>query len=194
MKQSMSTTHFLSRHAARGFTMVEVLVALIITSVGLLGIAKMQALAYASTGTASVRSLVAIQAASLATTMRANRAYWSVGSAPATITITGTTIDDATLAGVDISGNVCRSGGGGTLCPPATLAAYDLKTWANALNAVIPNSSPKTVINCPLGSIPMNCTIKISWTEKAVAINDQGSADLAASKIAAPLYTLYVEP
>ena len=40
-----------------GFSLIEVMVALIIVSVGLLGIAKMQALAYASTGIAGKRSL-----------------------------------------------------------------------------------------------------------------------------------------
>jgi prepilin-type N-terminal cleavage/methylation domain-containing protein len=38
---------------ASGFTLVEVLVALIIIAVGMLGLAKIQALAYASTGIAA---------------------------------------------------------------------------------------------------------------------------------------------
>jgi prepilin-type N-terminal cleavage/methylation domain-containing protein len=61
----------------RGFSLIEVLVALIVVSVGLLGIAKMQAVAYSSTGVASKRSLAAIEAASLASSMHANRAYWA---------------------------------------------------------------------------------------------------------------------
>ena len=44
----------------RGFSLLEVMVALVIISIGLLGVAKMQALAYASTSTASSRSLAAI--------------------------------------------------------------------------------------------------------------------------------------
>src|ERR1700688_2545651 len=83
---------------ADGFTLIEVLVALIITAIGLLGIAKIEALAFANTGSASTRSLVAIQAAGLASAMHANRAYWALGLAPSPFTITGTVISDATLA------------------------------------------------------------------------------------------------
>ena len=45
----------------RGFSLIEVLVALIIIGVGMLGIAKIQALSYASTGTAAQRSIAAIR-------------------------------------------------------------------------------------------------------------------------------------
>ena len=69
--------------AWRGFTLVEVLVALIIIGVGMLGIAKIQALAYASTGTAALRALAALEASSLAASMRANRGYWSTQAATA---------------------------------------------------------------------------------------------------------------
>src|SRR5271169_198769 len=63
-----------------GFTLIEIMVALIVTSIGLLGIAKLQALAYASTGSAAVRSLVALQAAGLAASMHVNRSYWAAGA------------------------------------------------------------------------------------------------------------------
>jgi len=54
------------------------MIALFVTAIGLLGIAKLQSLAYASTGSANIRSLVAIQAAGLAASMHANRNYWAI--------------------------------------------------------------------------------------------------------------------
>src|SRR5579871_1202658 len=73
---SMTSAMTTQRHL-HGFSVLEVMVALIIISVGLLGIAKMQALAIASTTTSRTRSIAALEAASLASAMRADRAYWS---------------------------------------------------------------------------------------------------------------------
>jgi type IV pilus assembly protein PilV len=178
---------------ADGFTLIEVLVALIITAIGLLGIAKIQALVYANTSSASARGLVAIQAAGLASAMHANRAYWAVGSAPSPFTITGAVISDNTLNTTATGLNDCNVGG--TLpapCTPAQLAAYDLHTWANGMNALLPGSIPITTITCP-GAIPINCTVQVTWSEKTVNLNAQAAANTAAATFA-PTYTLYVQP
>ena len=74
----------------RGFSLVEVMVAVVVICVGLLGIAKMQALALSNSNTSRLRSLAAIEAAGLAAAMHSNREYWagSTGTAPpATITV-----------------------------------------------------------------------------------------------------------
>ena len=180
---------------ARGFTLIEVLVALIVTGIGLLGIAKIQALVYANTGSASVRSLVAIQASSLAAVMHANRAYWA-GLAPSPLTITGRTISDNTLNTSATGASDCNLTGSTVPlpCTPALLAAYDLHTWANGINALLPSANPTTTITCQ--NIPVNCAIQIQWNEKTVSLNAQ-SATGAISGLAgtfAPTYILYVEP
>jgi type IV pilus assembly protein PilV len=164
------------------------MVALVVLSVGLLGIAKMHALAYASTSTASLRSLASIEAASLASMMRANRAYWATGLAPPLITIDGTAISDATLANTAASASYCMKGPTAP-CSPATLAAYDLHRWGAALAALLPG--PTSVISCPVVTPPISCTIRIDWTEKVVSVNSQGVAGPA---MAPPTYMLYVEP
>ncbi len=193
------------RPRARGFTLLEVMVALVITSIGLLGIAKIQALAYASTGTASMRSLVALQASGLAAAMHADRGYWAAGSAPIPVTITGATISDATLNATAAAPNTCATGAGAlpcpmycatgngnAPCPVATIAAADLHTYANSLNAMLGNSNPVTTINCPI-TIPITCTIQVTWNEKAVSINTQSQAGTTAATFL-PTYTLYVTP
>lgn len=204
--------HAPRRGRAGGFTLLEVMIALVVTAIGLLGIAKIQALAYASTGTASLRSLVAIEAAGLAASMHADRAYWSTGAAPPTVTITGSgttfTISDNTLNTTATSSTFCQPGGGGAPCTtPVAMASYDLQTWARALsgpNGVLANLNPVTTISCPapLTGAPITCTIQVTWNERAVSINSQSvsnttvdtSSTSAPTGTFAPTYMLYVEP
>jgi type IV pilus assembly protein PilV len=181
-----------TRAPARGFTLIEVLVALVVTAIGLLGIAKIQALAYSSTGTASVRSLVALQAAGLAASMHADRTYWAGGFAPVPVVITGTVISDPTLNGTAATATYCVSGSGSTPCTTSVLAAFDLHTYATALNTMLSNSNPVTTITCPV-TIPVNCTIQVTWTQGQVSVNNQ-SASNTTNTTFAPTYTLYVEP
>lgn len=181
---------------AGGFTLIEVLVALIVTCIGLLGIAKIQALVYANTGSASTRSLVALQASGLAAAMHANRVYWSTGSAPSPLTITNTTISDATLNTTATGLTDCNLAGASAPCTPPVLAAFDLHTWARGLSGLLPGVTPTTTITCPPGFIPLTCTIQITWSEKTVSLNTQAAAGTTqgATGTFAPSYTLYVEP
>jgi len=186
--------------SARGFSLVEVMVALAVLTVGLLGIAKMQALALSSTTVASARSLAALEASSLAASMHANRAYWAAGGlVPANLTVTGTTISDATLAGEP----PCTSASGlpsPPYCDAVQMAGYDLQQWAISLAALLPNDTAS--IQCTnLVGLPVTCNIQISWSEKAVNINAtevaQAAANAAAGTTAAfqvPTYTLVIEP
>jgi type IV pilus assembly protein PilV len=179
------------RARARGFTLLEVMVSVVVTAIGLLGIAKLQALAYASTGSASVRSLVALQAAGLAASMHADRGYWA-GGAPASVIITGTTINDATLNAAAASAGYCVAGVGAPPCTIDVMAAFDLHTYATSLNAMLGNSNPVTTITCP-NVAPVNCTIQVTWTENAVSVNKQSAASTTNATFV-PTYTLYVEP
>jgi type IV pilus assembly protein PilV len=175
-------------HKSRGFTLIEVLVSLIIISIGLLGIAKIHALAYSSTATAGARSLIALQAAGLAASMHANRGYWANGLAPPVITITNNTFVPANLGSI----TNCEAAAGPACATADLVAAYDLQTYAKQLSLSLPNSNPTTTINCPALS-PVNCTIQVQWNEKAVSVNAQSAQNTSATTFA-PTYLLYVEP
>jgi type IV pilus assembly protein PilV len=180
------------RSRARGFTLIEVMVALMITSIGLLGIAKIQALSYASTGSASLRSIVALQAAGLAASMHANRNYWAAGLEPVTLIISGTTFNPAINASAATAG-FCVSGSGNTPCSETQLAAFDLYNYATSLNSMLNNSSPITTITCPAPANPVSCSIQVTWNEHAVSLDKQ-SATTTTDTTFLPTYTLYVEP
>jgi len=176
-----------TRRRDSGFTLIEVLVSMIVIAIGLLGIAKIQALSFASTGMASMRSLAALEASSLAGAMHADRAYWAGGTAAigAGFTVTGTTISDPNLA----AAATCTSAGAPADCAPLTLAAYDVQQWAAAVNTLLPN--PISTVACTnVAGVPVTCTIQITWTENTVSVNNQGTA----GGLQAPTYVLYVEP
>lgn len=194
------------RPACAGFSLVEVMVAVIVLCVGLLGIARMQSLALSSTSVSSKRSIAAIQAASLAAVMHENRAYWMQGDpAGALYTISGATVGSAvTIDGTAYAwtGAAALAGAGTpdctATCTPTKMAAYDLNKWATDVSTVLPNV--QTLIKCGTAT-PVSCMVTISWTENAVAANKQ-QADAAATAVAAgtpakiqiPTYTVYIEP
>jgi type IV pilus assembly protein PilV len=206
---------------ASGFSLVEVMVAVVVICIGLLGIAKMQAMAVSTTNMSRQRSLAAIEAASIAASMHSNREYWAQFSTPFWINITSgagavpvvTSTDPALLAqtvtnlavppplkscvGTNNGIAVCSPAGAGT---NASLAAFDVARWYETLAGLLP--TPVTaLINCP-GAVagnpaPTSCTVQITWLEKAVAINstealqEQTAGPSTSEK---PVFTLYVEP
>ncbi len=195
------------RVLASGFSLVEVMVALVVICVGLLGIAKMQALALSGTNIARQRSMAAFLAASLASTMNSNRTYWASAAAvaastptPITITSATATITPATLAGV---GNAACIGPASLVpsCPGTagsqTLAGFDLTRWSAIVAPLLPNAV--TTITCQGAIQPPSCIIQMTWTEQAVMTNNAaqnatGTGEVNAGQFETPTYTLYVEP
>jgi len=169
--------------AVRGFSLIEVLIAVLVVAIGLLGFAKMQALAVGSTRSSGTRAIVALQTSALAAAMRANEAYWAAGLAPATFTVNGAVLSDSTLNGFAVN---CTSGA----CTPAQMAAFDLKNWGTSLLALFPSSGGTVSCSTVVGS-PVTCTITVSWSEKTVAIN---AATAAGSAPRTLNYTLLVQP
>ena len=195
---------------ARGFSLVEIMVALVVICVGLLGIAKIQALAISNTTSSRLRALAAFEAAGLAAAMHANRQYWAgtLGTnPPATVTLANGVIasSDAALQAQAIQANVnaCLGDNSGVAkCAAVNLAGSDLVNWVNDMTQLLPN--PTATIACPpvVGNVPSSCTIQISWREQAVAVTRQAT-NMSAAQCAqqgagqcfeVPTYTLYVEP
>ncbi len=179
----------LKQRCDQGFTLLEVMVALFVLVVGLLGVLKLETVAYASTNVAAKRSIAALEAASLAASMHVNRGYWtspdpSGGAVGIIGNVASVTTNAPLLAGVIGAAQVCTSIA--TPCLPLNMAAYDLQQWAIALQKLLPNVTGS--VTCGTAP-PVSCMINIQWNENAVAINSQETAALAS-----PSYTLYVEP
>jgi len=204
----------------RGFSLLEVMVALVIIAIGMLGIAKMQGLALASTSASRARALAAIEASGLAAAMQANRTYWaSQNSAPGTITIT-TSAGTATPASDNgamqtaiaaAAGSPCPNGGLGmnlscycadgydAPCTPARhalgLAAADIWDFSQSLASFLPTST--TTVTCNENDTPVDCTISITWNENTVALTAKEAAQTVklGSTGSVPVnFTLFVVP
>jgi type IV pilus assembly protein PilV len=148
-----------------GYSLLEVLVALVIISIGVLGIAAMQATALAGTHSSQSESLAAIEARSLADAMLANGGYWASAAAPTTtvtITYAGSTptISNANLSG----GGSCL-----TSCTAQEMAAADLNNWANEYINQVPTATDAKIDCNP--TAPPVCTIQLDWTQKTTAIS-----------------------
>lgn len=174
-----------SRRSQSGFSLLEVMISLLVIAIGLLGVAKTQALAIGNTKTAGSRSLAALHAASIASAMHANKGYWASGLAPASLTISNTTVSDATLNGqsVDCTASSCTS---------LQLAGYDLKTiWGPAVQQQLPGGTGTIACSNAVG-VAVTCTVTVNWNEKYIGLN-QATVDTS-KQTSIQSVALLVEP
>ena len=127
-----------------GFTLVEVLVALVVMSVGMLGIAALYLEGLRAGRTALYRTTAVTLASDMADRIRANR---SAGPAYAG---TGPGADEACVNGPDD-------------CSAAQLAADDWFSWNNQLGAQLPEGAAAGITVA--GAAPATYTITVAWPE-----------------------------
>jgi type IV pilus assembly protein PilV len=146
----MFTSHFKnSDHKnSSGFTLVEVLVALVVLSIGMLGIAALYVESLRAGRSALIRSQAVTLASDMADRIRANRqgdgAYAKgIATHPAT--------DSA-----------CEPSGSG--CVPAVMAAHDLAVWDEEVTANLPGGTCSVVAADAGGGI-FTYTITVNWAE-----------------------------
>ena len=141
-----------------GFTLMEVLVAFLILSVGLLGLAGLQMKGLAYAHQSYQRSLATLLAQDMADRMRANRPAVLLGD----YHLTSPPSDPSfTCSGVNS-------------CTPAKLAALDLYQWYHQeIAADLPNGKGVVCVDSdPSDSTPCDgsgniYSIIVSWSEKA---------------------------
>lgn len=179
--------------------MIEVLVALVLIAIGLLGIAGVQALSVNNTTIALNRSTAALQADGLASMMHANSVYWQSASAPTEsggFTITATTGSGATTTISDSNLNGQTQNCSQANCSAPQMAGYDLQQWGLAVAAALPSGSGQ--VTCVAGT-PVFCTINVLWNENNIALNGVGNTSTSTNAYAigttvTQTYTLVVQP
>lgn len=161
----MNGYHSIDSQAARqsGFSLLEVLIAVVVTSVGLIGLAGMQAAGLNSNQRAYQRSQATVLAYDLADRMRAN-----------TNSINSYLTSSMTLAQAVAAGEVagCKSTTG---CSTAQMAQTDLVDWNADLTVALPN--PTGVITLDnRGTATLDddlYTITLSWDDDRNGVVDE---------------------
>ena len=174
-----------------GVSLIEVLVALLVIAIGVLGLAKMQALTIANSQVSGLRGLIALQGASLAATMHSDKSYWQVTTgtavpcAGASCTLTG--------SGTSTFGAVPSSCLNTNLCAVKPMVAWDVNNWMTQMNASVPGYS--ATINCANSTtLPVTCTIEITWPERQIGAGTATASIAAATPSVTQAYYLYVQP
>jgi type IV pilus assembly protein PilV len=133
-----------SKRGARGFTLLEVLVALTILSIGLLGIAGLMMVSLKNNQSAVYRSQAAWLAYDIVDRMRANRglALPAAGASPYSYTISSTAVPGAGVAHDDLDAwktavtGALTSGGGSVAVVPATGVTTVTIQWDDTRSGV----------------------------------------------------------
>lgn len=158
-----------NRQHVRGFSLLEVLIALLIFSLGLLGMAGLMVVSVKTNQSAYMRTQASFLAQSMSDRLRAN-----LGQIPSY----NGTYSEAT-AGADPCAN-------GAVCQPASLVARDRALWSRQLADSLPNA--QATIQCAgaalgigsqVGAAPYDgmCIFTIQWSEASLDRNSNVPAD-----------------
>jgi type IV pilus assembly protein PilV len=182
---------------AQGFTLVEILIAVVIFSIGLLGIAGLQVAGMRFTHGSQLRTIAVQQVESMADLMRANqfgvqKGYYNVKDTAIPQT---TTPDCATVE-----------------CDAQERAAYDLKTWNYHQDSApvqsnfdalpsgdgivcrdsTPNDGESGDWQCDnIGDVYV---IKVQWQERTTGPNDVGKAGKTNTDLLTQRFVMTVVP
>lgn len=162
-----------SPRVQRGVSLIEVLVAVLIFTIGLIGLGGLMITATRANTTAYVRTQVTFLANNMADRMRANPVgLWNGNYDSSKYPITG-----------DVP--TCNAATG---CAPATVASRDQILWSQQLQAALP-SLGTTSIKCvkassfdPTTQYAMRppysgtCTMSITWAERGFTTGDDRTA------------------
>jgi type IV pilus assembly protein PilV len=138
--------HSSSRKLSSGFGLVESLVALVVISVGMIGIAALYGQGLRASGTALYRTIAVNLASDMADRIRVNRR------------------GNSNYGGAAANGN-CDTGG--VDCTVAAMAAHDLFVWQALVAAQLPNGVGSVQFT---GTTPPTYTISVDWQEVGVDV------------------------
>lgn len=136
---------------AAGFTLVEAMVALVVLSVGLIGVAALHGQSLSAARSAYFRSIAVTLTADMADRIRGNR------------------LGGAAYAGAAGNNHCDPSSGGGVDCTPAQMAAHELYLWDRSVRQSLPNGQWNVAYDA--ATTPPTYTITVLWDEVGAPVN-----------------------
>ena len=127
-----------SKAKYKGFTLIEVMIAIVVFSFGLLGVAGVMTVAVKNNHNGYMRSQAAFLTTSILDSMRSNQLGVYNG------------LYNDTFSGFTNIDTACTSGAG---CDYIGVAARDVNQWSNMITQILPNSSG--TIQCTPGAAPI---------------------------------------
>jgi len=146
------------KHNQKGFSLIEALVAFLILSVGMLGIASLQTMSLKSGHTAALRTVAVLKVDEILESMRSNPT--------ALLSFAASTAD----MGID---NGCsQTTIAAAACTPAQMAQDELFRWKRSLIEALPNNAGTTasvVITPAVAPNILNLVVvSVNWSERDV--------------------------
>ena len=148
--------HINIKHRQKGFSLIEALVAFLILSVGMLGIASLQTMSLKSGHTAAMRTVAVMKVEEILESIRSNP-----------------TVIANFAAGTEDMGsdNGCsQTTVAAATCTPAQMAQDELFRWKNSLIEALPNNASTTasvVVTPPAPPATMNLVVvSVNWSER----------------------------
>lgn len=144
------TNRATSASAQSGVGLIEVLVAVLVLSIGFLGIAALQAMSMSTNNSAMARSMATIASYSILDAMRADIGNAQSGSYNTTVTA-----------------NACPAGTGGTL------ASVQLNQWCTQLGANLgatADTSGTIACTAAAGTTTANCSVTIQFNDSRAGV------------------------
>ncbi len=132
-----------------GFSLLEVLIATVLMSIGLIGVASLQLTSSVYTESGLHRSHASTLAQEVFERMRINYREAKAGSYDIATLPTGTS----------------SCGGTGADCTPSQLKDHDLLAWASRVNALLPGADAWIITGPDDGENPVDIAITLVWSQ-----------------------------
>lgn len=163
IKNRFRSNGFGNARRARGASLVEVLVSILLAAIGLLALSGANVAAIRYSKLSQYRGTATLLAADLAERMRSNQA----GLASYLVT------DDFTTqqAGLPAASTACETYA--NTCTSATIAAYDLASWRRLVRSQLPEGAVSVAPSAAVLAVD----VWVAWRDPAVADSNENATD-----------------